>query len=364
MSDGQEDQADKPYEATAKKLEDARKKGEIVRSQDSVTLLVLLLFVCAVYILFDRFMTSAVLDIQSFLQSSIVASRTAFGPALAEEVYGWVQPMLAVLFVGPFLGVIAALVAAKQVLFTGDKLHFKLNRISILANAKKKFGLSGLFEFFKTFLKFVVFCLLFYWFADRDDALFSGNIHLEAHGAWKNTYMVSVQWLIFATATYVIFSMIDIAWQIREHAKKNRMSHKEMKDEHKNEEGDETVRQQRRAKAEEIATNRMLLDVPKASVVITNPTHFAVALQWTGENETVPKCVARGTDETARKIREIAEASGVPIYRDPPTARDLFANVKVGMPIERNHYKAVAVAIGYAQRIQKMMRDDARAKRS
>ena len=129
-----------------------------------------------------------------------------------------------------------------------------------------------------------------------------------------------------------------------------------MKDEHKNEEGDETIRQQRRAKAQEIATNRMLLDVPGSTVVIVNPTHYAVALKWTGGKNEVPRCVAKGVDETAFRIREIALTSGVPLYSDPPTARELHGSVKLGEEIRLDHYKAVAIAMGHARRVQKMAR--------
>lgn len=360
MSEAGEDQNDKPYEATRRKLEEARKKGEIVRSQDVVNLGALGVFLVAINLLFSGYLSAVVQDIMGFISRSASSRAPLDGAETIGSVTSWIVPLGTILFVMPFAVVLGGLVATKQVLFTGDRLLPKLNRISVLANAQKKFGWSGLFEFAKNFVKFMIFAALLTMFVLDGFDLFQIAILRGEHLALANIHDVALRWLWCTLGAYVVLAATDTLWQVREHARKNRMSHKEMKDEHKNEEGDENIRQQRRAKAEEIATNRMLLDVPKAVVVITNPTHYAVALQWDGGTETVPKCVARGTDETARRIREIAVQSGVPLYRDPPTARDLYANVKVGMSIESSHYKAVAAAIGYARRIQNMVAHDRR----
>jgi flagellar biosynthetic protein FlhB len=357
MSDTEEDQSDKPYEASKRKLEEARKKGEIVRSQDVVNLAVLATFLIGVFVVFGGVATGIVLDISRFVGNGVTRSGPLDGSQVLAAVSRWIFPLLGILFIVPFAIIAAGLVGTGQMLFTAEKLTFKLNRISLIANAKKKYGWSGLFEFAKNVAKFAVFAsILAYLFFPNSARLFQINIVREIPWALANFYETSVLLLKITVVVYVIFAGMDALWQVKEHAKKNRMSHKELKDEHKNEEGDENIRQQRRAKAEDIATNRMLLDVPKATVIITNPTHYAVALQWSGGQDAVPKCVARGTDETARKIREIAINSGVPLYRDPPTARELYATVKIGMTIDRDHYKAVAIAIQYARRIQGMTR--------
>lgn len=356
MSESEEDQGDKPYDATPRKLENARKKGEFVRSQDVVNLVVLAVFIAGIYMVFGGVMSDVVFRIRGFVAQSVSRPEAVDGVIVLRAVAGWILPLLGLLFLLPFALLTAGLIGTKQMVFTADKLQPKLNRISLIANAKKKYGWSGLFEFPKNFAKFFVFAALMAAFISDGYALFQMAIVRGEHMALANFYEVALRWLWFTLIAYAGFAALDVLWQSYDHARKNRMSHKELRDEHKNEEGDENIRQQRRAKAEEIATNRMLLDVPKATVIITNPTHYAVALRWTGEHTTVPKCVARGTDETARKIREIAMQSGVPIYRDPPTARELYATVKIGKPIESDHYKAVAAAIAYARRIQGMVR--------
>jgi len=145
---------------------------------------------------------------------------------------------------------------------------------------------------------------------------------------------------------------IDFLWQRAEHTRKHRMSRKEMMDELKQSEGDPTVKQQRRQRGQEIATNKMLLDVPTADVVIVNPTHYAVALKWDRSQATAPVCVAKGVDEIAARIRVLAAENAVPVHSDPPTARALHAKVALGQEISQDHYRAVAAAIRFAENIR------------
>ena len=135
------------------------------------------------------------------------------------------------------------------------------------------------------------------------------------------------------------------------------MTHEELKEETKRSEGDPHIKQQRRQRGQEIATNRMLLDVDGADVVIVNPTHYAVALKWTRTPGSAPKCVAKGVDEIAARIRERASEAGVPIHQDPPTARAVHASVEVGDEIQPEHYIAVAAAIRFAEDLRKTAKD-------
>jgi flagellar biosynthetic protein FlhB len=131
------------------------------------------------------------------------------------------------------------------------------------------------------------------------------------------------------------------------------MSHKDMRDESKESEGDPHLKQARRGRAQEIAMNQMMGDVPFADVVIVNPTHFAVALKWEGSRTSAPKCVAKGVDEVALRMRTIATDANVAIHSDPPTARALFAVVEIGQEIKPEHYAAVALAIRFADTLRK-----------
>lgn len=134
------------------------------------------------------------------------------------------------------------------------------------------------------------------------------------------------------------------------------MSRLELIEEFKEAEGDPHMKGQRRRRAEAIATNRMLAEVPRADVVIVNPTHYAVALRWDRGSRRAPVCVAKGIDDVARRIREVAATAGVPIRSDPPTARAIHASIDIGQEILPDHYAHVAAAIRFAERMRRHAR--------
>ena len=134
------------------------------------------------------------------------------------------------------------------------------------------------------------------------------------------------------------------------------MSHQELREEHKQHEGDPHMKQERRQRAQKIALDQMMAEVPKADVVIVNPTHFAVALKWYREPGSAPVCVAKGVDHMALAIREAAAQAGVPVRHDPPTARALHATTEIGQEIIPEHYRAVAAAIRFAEIMRRRAR--------
>ncbi len=154
----------------------------------------------------------------------------------------------------------------------------------------------------------------------------------------------------------LIIGGIDFLWQRFDHLRKNRMSHQEVRDEVKQQEGDPHMKSERRARGAQIASEQMMADVPKADVIIVNPTHFAVALKWSREPGAAPHCVAKGVDHMALAIRKIASEHGVPIRHDPPTARALYATTRIGDQIDPDHYRAVAAAIRFAETMRRRAR--------
>ena len=167
---------------------------------------------------------------------------------------------------------------------------------------------------------------------------------------------LSFEFLSAVLIVAAVMGAVDWLWEWLQHLRKNRMTRQELMDETKSSEGDPQMKQQRRARAQAIAMNQMLGDVPGADVVVVNPTHYAVALRWDRAGRGVPVCVAKGVDEVARRIRETAAEAGVPIFSDPPTARSLHATVEIGAPILPDQFKAVAAAIRFAD----LMRQKAR----
>ena len=351
-----DDDTEKQHEPTQKKLEDARKKGEVPRSADLTTAASYAGF----YIVAGIAGTASLTALGNSLSGLIEKS-----PRLAEDVFGGggssfggallMQVALALLpwFAIPALAAILTVVAQRALVFAPSKLAIKANRISLIANARNKFGRQGLFEFAKSFAKLLLYsAVLGLFLAGRaQDIIYSVN--MEGRIVVAFLLAICVAFLLVVVVITLALGVLDLAWQRAEHLRKNRMSHKELTDEAKQMEGDPHIRQQRRQKGYEIATNRMLADVPSADVVIVNPTHYAVALKWSRKPGAAPVCVAKGVDEIAARIREAASAAGVPIRRDPATARELYNVLDIGEEIWPQHYAAVAAAIRFAEEIRR-----------
>jgi flagellar biosynthetic protein FlhB len=259
-------------------------------------------------------------------------------------------------FVVPGILAVVALVSSRSLVFATEKMKPKMNKISPIAQAKNKFGRSGLFEFAKSFAKLSIYSIILgiYLFAKMEDIL--ATMALSPAMATAVLLRMSITFLFLVLAVSLTIGGVDFLWQRAEHLRKHRMSHKEMRDEHKQMEGDPHMKQERRQRAIDIAMNKMLADVPDADVVVVNPTHYAVALKWDRKRGTAPKCVAKGVDEVAAKIREIAAENGVALHSDPPTARAIHASVEIGEEVRPEHYRAVAAAIRFAEALRKKAR--------
>jgi len=315
------DQGEKVHDPTPQKLEDARKKGDIPRSMDMSAAAAMIGLLLALSFAGAELSKSTGAVLAAMFDRAHGFSGVLLAPGGLEMGFKWVNealfPLLPV-FLLPFGLALASLVAQRAFAVSLEKIVPKFSRLvgSVNGNKHSVFALLG-------------------------------------------------ETLITITmASCVIFSiigLIDLLWQRYDHARKLRMSFQDMKDEHKSSEGDPHTKAQRRQRGQEIATNRMMLDVPKADVVIVNPTHYAVALKWDRRPGRAPECVAKGTDDIAARIREMAAEHGVPIHSDPPTARALFGSVEIGDEIEPKHYRAVAAAINFAEKIREKAKRENRS---
>lgn len=355
----EESGADKPHEPTQKKLDEARKKGELARSNDLNTaagyaglLTAMLIFGAAAMIDFGGSLSAPLAHATRLADETFGGARSVAAAGYAFEATVALTPI----FLVPAVFALLSVFAQQSMVFAPTKLAPKLSRISPIENAKNKFGRSGLFEFFKSFAKLSLYSIVLavYLWLRLDEILLTSQL---------NPAMVTVEMVQMGIGLMTIVLVIaaclgalDYVFQVAEHQRKNRMSRKELTDEMKQSEGDPYVKQQRRERAMAIATNQMLLDVPEADVVIVNPTHYAVALKWEREKGRAPHCLAKGVDELALTIKRLARENGVAIHSDPPTARALHATVEVGEEIRRDHYRAVAVAIRFAEKMRRKAR--------
>jgi flagellar biosynthesis protein FlhB len=351
MSSTDDDDSDKEHAPSQKRLDDARKRGDFARSPDLMSAAALGGFVLVVVAVgpgaFERSATAAMVVLSRSDGLSMAIEQS--GKAIIGGILSAMLLPLLPFFIAPAAAVILALIATRGIVFSREKIAPKLSRISPLATAKQKFGLDGLFEFGKSTLKLALMSLILYFFLQNfaDDIL--NSLSLTAAISTQLLLQLLTAFIAIAFIVSTVMGGADFGWQIFRHQQRNRMSRKELMDEMKDAEGDPHVKGQRRQRAQEIATNRMLADVPTADVIIVNPTHYAVALKWKRGSKSAPICVAKGVDEIAAQIRARAAEGGVPIHRDPPTARAIHATVDIGQPIRSEHFKAVAAAIRFAE---------------
>lgn len=356
----EDNSAEKSHDATPHKLAEARKRGEIPKAADlTATAAVAGLLLLA--LLPGGWAPPRLGAIGAgLLERADPLSRQMLGggSGAMDALMLALIDALAPVFLLPAAAVLATLFALRGLVFAPEKLRPKASRISIVSNAKNKFGPSGLFEFAKSTVKLVIYSVVLWLFlANRLPRLIT-TIQLSAGQAVAEMMRLIVEFMVLVLVVMAAIGAVDYLWQNFDHLRRQRMSHKELRDEHKQAEGDPHMKQARRRRAQEIAANSMLADVAKASVVIVNPTHYAVALQWDRASLGAPVCLAKGVDEIAARIRERATEAGVPIHADPPTARALFATTEVGREVAPEHYAPVAAAIRFAE----LMRVKARAR--
>ncbi len=343
----EQDESEKTEEPTEKKLQDARKKGDVARSQE-VASFVALTAAGGVIIGLSGFVTSVLTEgLTGFFAH---AHQMSLGPAGARRAAAVATRVTALALAAPLalLAVAAVLSQGLQTgfLFTAERMKPELSKISPIGGAKRLFGPSALANFAKGVAKLLVVGAASFAVVwpqrDRLIALVGAPplaILLEARE-------LVVMMLIAALAVFALVAAADFVGQRMSWMKKQRMSRRDVKDEHKNAEGDPTVKARLRQIRMERARKRMMAAVPDATVVIANPTHYAVALKYDPELAPAPICVAKGVDVLALKIREIAEAHDVPVMVEPPLARALYETAELDRPIPESHYIAVARVIG------------------
>lgn len=349
---GGDDDSDKSFDPTPQKLLEARKKGDVAKSTDLLTAASYLGLLVAIFAAgagamqhFGSAMMT-LLDQTDTLVPMFFDGRASGPSGGLMQAVGW---SLAPIFVFPAVGVVLALFAQQAWVFAPSKLEPKLSRISIISNAKNKFGRDGIFEFLKSFVKLMIFsaCLALFIRAWLPDMI--GVLQTDPNTVIALLAKVCTAFLGVVVIVSGLIGGIDALWQHASHIRKNMMSRKDITDETKESEGDPHLKQERRQRAFAASQTQMMKDVPTADVIIVNPTHYAVALKWSRLPGEAPECVAKGVDEIAATIRRLGAEAGVPIHSDPPTARALHAAVEIGAQIRHEDYAPVAAAIRFAE---------------
>ncbi len=346
---------EKEFEPTPQKLQEARKKGEVAKSADLNTAASYLGFLACAVFMFDTVIGDLGDVFIQTIELAPFANRltSVEGPTVVLGALIWdTMRILAPVFLLPSAFVIASVLAQRSFTVAPEKVQFKFNRISIISGFKNKFGRAGLFEFVKSTVKLMIFIGVLAIFLDLNFDRIAIASQLSPGAALANMGRLMALFLAVIFALSFLIGLIDFTFQQAEHKRKNRMSRKDLQDEIKNAEGDPMMKQRRRQKALALAAGQMA-EVPNASVVMVNPTHYAVALKWDPLVASAPVVVAKGVDAVALRIREIAINTDVPIHSDPPATRALFGVTEVGDPVPPDQYEAVAAAIRFAESIRR-----------
>ncbi len=352
MADQTED-SQKTEEPTHKKLEDARKKGQVVHSRE-VNHWFMILGLTILVLVFAPQMMAALRDaLVGFI--AMPHAVPADGPAFSDTLQEAAQAVLLALLI-PLLVLVAAALAAgllqSGLVVAVERIHPKLEKISLIKGIKRLFSLKAIVEFSKGILKLAIVgsvcTILILPEFSRLDQLTG----LSLPNALEVLNSLAIRVLIGVLSIISIIAGIDYLYQRYDFQKQMRMSRQEVKDELKQTEGDPIIKSRLRQLRMERAQRRMMAAVPESDVVVTNPTHYAVALKYDMETMESPALVAKGIDSLAVRIREVAKENDVPLVENPPLAKALYAGVEIDQVITPEHYKAVAEVIAFVMRLK------------
>ncbi|HZZ90226.1 MAG TPA: flagellar biosynthesis protein FlhB [Caulobacteraceae bacterium] len=341
------DNGSKTEDATPRRLEQARKEGDVPKSAD-------LAQVCAlagafgVIALGGGALAHGLADnLLPFIAHPEAIDLKGSGQTVAWQVALAAAPALLAVLGATSLAGIGGNVIQQGMIFTTAKIKPDLSKLSISQGFKRVFGIDGLMNTLRSALKVLLVSAVAWWVL----APHAGDLPrlVRTDPASVLTYSAGLsRSLMFAVlALLAAGALIDFIWQRQRFMNRMKMTKEQVKEDFRQSEGDPHVKARQRQIRNERARRRMIQQVPKATVVIANPTHFAVALRYEQGETPAPQCVAKGMDAVALRIREIAEAHGVPVIEDPPLARALFASMEVDQIIPHQHYEAVAKIIGF-----------------
>ena len=335
-------------EPTERRLQEARKKGQVPRSKELNTMLSLLLASIALLV-FGGYISQNLMQIS--VEGFSIPRELAFDTAQLPFQFMYMASQ-ALLALSPFMAIMLVSVFAGPLLMGGwsfslEAISFKLEKLDPIKGLARIVSLKSLVELTKALAKFVLLlgAAILVFFSIDQQLLSLSSMTPKAAGLEAATILVQV--LLILSATTILIVALDVPFELWNHSKQLRMTKQEIKDEMKETDGNPQVKQRIRTLQRQLAESRMMEDVKTADVVITNPTHYAVALQYLDRPGSAPKVLAKGKDLTALRIRSIAADCDIPIFEAPPLARALYRSTEIGYEIPHVLYMAVARVLAY-----------------
>jgi len=343
-----EDGQERSEQATPKRQEEARKKGQVPRSREMTTMAMLLMAALCMSLMGGHMIErlGAVLQLGLQVERAKLFDTFALIEILGQAVFQ------GFLLIFPFLLVmlVTALIAPVALggwSFSAEALSFKAEKLNPLKGLKRIFAARGIVELVKALAKFLLIGsigagLLWHFLPE----LMGLGREAVEHGLAHAGSILSTSFVVLS-ASLLLIAAIDVPFQLWDHAKNLKMTRQEVRDEHKDTDGKPEVKSRLRAMQREVAQRRMMEEIPKADVIITNPTHYAVALRYDTENMSAPVVVAKGVELIASQIRTVAVANNVPLFEAPPLARALYYSAEINQEIPAGLYLAVAQILAY-----------------
>ena len=350
-----QDDSEHTEDPTPKRLDEAIKRGDVVKSTEVNTWFMIAAGALALMV----FARPAASSLQAMLRGLLAHSYEipTDGPALVHMTRGLMVSVLGALGVPLVLLAVAALAGSAiqhRIVLSAEPVRPQLSRISPVAGLGRLFSKQALVNFAKGLAKLTLFGAVLTALLWPERMRLAGLIGIDPAMILPFTGELTMHMLGSVVAILAIVAAADYLFQYRQWYERQKMSVREMKEEFRQTEGDPAIKGKLRQLRNMRMRKRIMAAVPKASVVIANPTHFAVALKYErGMN--APICVAKGVDLLARRIREIAEAHNIPVIENPPLARALHGTVEIDQEIPPEHYRAVAEIIGYLMRLRRLV---------
>ncbi len=350
---------EKTEKPTAKKLDDARKEGQVAKSRE-IANCATLLAVFAVFSFIVGYYASNFLQIFEMVYNQIpdwtqyyrgeipVAVIVGGLRNVASRFLIIILPILLIGFIVPF---IADLVQVKWAPTT-KPLRPKFSKLNPANGIKRLFSMNSLMELGKSLLKIILIGAMVYAYLRSNQNRLLILLELPVMSAVALVGQMIVNIGIRIAAAYIVIAGLDFAYQKWKFTEDNKMTKQEIKDEYKNMEGDPQIKAQQRRRMQEASRRRMMQQLPQADVVITNPTHYAVAIRYAPDEYDAPYVVAKGADYLAERIKEVARDNHIEIVENKPLARMLYANVEVDQLVPPELYQAVAEVLALVYRLQ------------
>ena len=350
----EESDGEKTEEPSQHRIEEFRKKGDIASSRELTSVLVLAaslltLSLSLVYI-YEEMSTFIqwlyTLDVQTAFTDKILKT------IATHTVVTGLKCAAPVLCVSLCVGVMAQ-VAQVGLLYSPEILELDFERINPIRGIGKLFSMRALFETIKGLIKFSVILAIVYYFLKDDIPKYNGFMHLELFQSFLYGKTILMKLTFSMILGLSVVAGIDFAYQKISYKKRLMQTKQELKQESKEQDGNPEIKQRIRQIQKEMSRKRMIKDVKKADVIITNPTHISIVIQYDSENMVSPTVIGKGADHLAMKIREIAKEHNIPIVENVLLARTLYKTVKVGAPVPRTLYKAVAEVLAFVYKLKK-----------